>query len=399
MNSVKYLSPQSDESVQGFIFRVMLLNGWGDFTTLITHGGWGSEPSAPFESKQFFNVFDACLLLNVFEKQLDKYTEYSLFSDRFSHINLFRETFFPHKRKASCGSSIPLRFCRFCIEEQLYDKGFSYFKLEWLTDTFCKTHLTPMYEFKKSSSLAKIKNSLMSVLLADWEAVEELLSTPSFCGEPRQRSSLSLSRDERVVSFSPCAQRILVEYFMSHSDYYPTGCFSVADYGFLSAIQRKYFSKNQRRAQLTKNLEEVYEYEISSNYQRLMDFNAKNLELKQIRHFGKLHWLIKSKVRSCEFCFKHSSDEFRLCLAAGLIYYSGKGFSSKENLCDKSFERLELDIELHQRRLKISDGERVVCKSIEKSNHIAAVGGLEIYQRERELRLKAAAKALDSLIF
>lgn len=119
--------------------------------------GWGSEPSAPFESKQFFNVFDAYLLLNVFEKQLDKYTEYSLFSDRFSHINLFRETFFPRKRKASCGSSIPLRFCRFCIEDQLYDKGFSYFKLEWLTDTFCKAHLTLMYEFKKSSSFAKIK--------------------------------------------------------------------------------------------------------------------------------------------------------------------------------------------------------------------------------------------------
>lgn len=65
MNITKGLSPQSDESVQGFIFRVMLLNGWGDFTTLITHGGWGSEPSAPFESKQFFNVFDAYLLLNV----------------------------------------------------------------------------------------------------------------------------------------------------------------------------------------------------------------------------------------------------------------------------------------------------------------------------------------------
>ncbi|OAA06231.1 hypothetical protein LT23_04461 [Klebsiella pneumoniae] len=399
MNGAKGLGPQSDESVQGFILRVMLRNGWSDFTTLITNGGWGSEPSVPFEPKQFFNVFDAYLLLNIFEKQLDRHTEYSLFSDRFSHINLFLETFFPHKRKASCGSSIPLRFCRFCIEDQLDDKGFSYFKLEWLTDKFCKTHLTPMYEFKKNSSFAKIKNALMSVLLADWEEVEDLLSIPSFLGEPHQRSNLSLSGDERIVSFSPCAQRILVEYFMSRSDYYPTGCFSVADYGFLSAIQRNYFSKNQRRAQLTKNLEEVYEYEISYNYQRLMDFNVENLELKQIRHFGKLHWLIKSKVRSCESCFKHRSDDFRLCLAAGLIYYSGKGFSSKENLCDKSFERLELDIEFHQRRLKISDGERVVCKSIEKSNHIAAVGGPEIYQRERELRLKAAAKALDLLIF
>lgn len=38
MNSAKGLGQQSDESAQGVILRVMLRNGWGDFTTLITNG-------------------------------------------------------------------------------------------------------------------------------------------------------------------------------------------------------------------------------------------------------------------------------------------------------------------------------------------------------------------------
>lgn len=114
-----------------------------------------------------------------------------------------------------------------------------------------------------------------------------------------------------------------------------------------------------------------------------------------IHHFGKGHWVIKSTSRKCVDCLRHNVDDFRSCPAAGIISCTGGYLSSAENQCDKSLDSLESDVELHQRRLKVTDGERFVRDSIEKSRAITAAGGPQAYRREREARLKAAAKALD----
>src|SRR5690625_6353993 len=102
-----------------------------------------------------------------------------------------------------------------------------------------------------------------------------------------------------MLSFSPCAKKELVEYFMSSSDYYPTGFSSIADYGLLSMIQRDLLFKKRKRDSLQKHLEEAYEHELSNNYHSLMEHCAKDLEIIAICHFGKEHW-VRSEEHTSE---------------------------------------------------------------------------------------------------
>ena len=298
MSQASGICPQSDESLQSFILRVMIRVGWSDVTTLITHGGWGNNPSVPYEIKQEFDAFNASVLLDLFENQYYTNKKYSLFDKRFSHISLFQETFFPHKKKTFCGSRVPLRFCRACIEKQIYERGFSYFKLAWLYETFCEFHATPLLKVKESLSLSKIRNTLKFVFLADWPEILDLVSEEVLPeNEHYKIEELDLTRDNRMLSFSPCAKKELVEYFMSSSDYYPTGFSSIADYGFLSKIQRDLLFKKRKRDSLKNHLEEAYEHELSNNYHSLMEHCIKDLEIIAICHFGKEHWVIKPNNR------------------------------------------------------------------------------------------------------
>lgn len=121
MSQASGICHQSDELLQSFILRVMIRVGWSDVTTLITYGGWGNNPSVSYEIKQEFDAFNASVLLDLFENQYYANKKYSLFNKRFLHISLFQETFFPHKKKTFCGSRVPLRFCRACIEKQIYE--------------------------------------------------------------------------------------------------------------------------------------------------------------------------------------------------------------------------------------------------------------------------------------
>ncbi len=394
------ICPQSDESLQSFIHRMMLRVGWSDFTTIITHGGWGSNPSVPYEVKQEFDAFDASILLELFENQYYANKKHSLFDGRFLHIRLFEETFFPRKKKTSCGSRVPLRFCRACIEKQIYEMGFSYFKLTWLYETFCDIHLAPLLKIKEGLSISKIRNTLSFVLLADWSEILDGVSEEVLLEDERYKTEiLDLKRGNRMLSFSPCAKKKLLEYFMSSSDYCQTGFSSIADYGFLSKVQRDLLFKKRRRESLQNHLEEDYEHELSNNYHSLMEHCIKDLETIAICYFGKEHWVIKPNNIKCVDCLRRNVENFRSCPAAGIISCTGGYLSSAENQCDKSLDNLESDVELHQRRLKVTDGERFVRDSIEKSRAITAAGGPQAYRREREARLKAAAKALDPQIF
>lgn len=129
---------------------------------------------------------------------------------------------------------MPLRFCRACIEKQLYERGFAYFKLDWLYEVFCEIHATPLLKVKESLSLSKTRNTLKFVFLADWPEILDVVSEEVLPDDEHYKiEELDLTGDNRMLSFSPCAKKELVEYFMSSSDYYPTGCSSIADYGFL----------------------------------------------------------------------------------------------------------------------------------------------------------------------
>ncbi|WP_407228271.1 hypothetical protein [Escherichia coli] len=122
-------------------------------------------------------------------------------------------------------------------------------------EAFCEIHATPLLKVKESLSLSKIKNTLKFVFLADWHEILDVVSEEVLLEDEHHKIEESdLTRYNRMLSFSPCAKRGLVEYFMSSSDYYPTGCSSIADYGFLSKIQRDLlFKKKKEKGFVTKS--------------------------------------------------------------------------------------------------------------------------------------------------
>lgn len=391
-------SPKYDESIHSFFLRIMLRAGLEDFTTIITLGGWGETPSIPYDVRHELNNYSVYFLFELFEKQFHLENCQGLFDNRLSYIHLFNEAFFPDKKKSFCGSRLPLRFCLHCIEEQLLDEGFTYFKLDWLSETFCNVHFTPLHKIRKGLSFSKTRDTLKSITLAEWNEISDFISIetlhPTVFGK---KSSSDDFIEKTSVCFAPCAKKDLIKYFMNRMDYYPKGCFSVADYGFLSEIQRKMcFSKN-KRSFLEKQLEDAYEYELENNYSFLMEFCNKAIEINKVSCFDIDYWVMKSNSKKCLDCVINNSVDSKSCPAMDMISYPAKVFFKQENICDKYLYDLEMRVEFYQNRLRVNYGERFVWGSIEKSRAIHYSGGLDSYRKRREIRLKLAAKALVDL--
>ena len=59
---------------------------------------------------------------------------------------------------------------------------------------------------------------------------------------------------------------------------------------------------------------------------------------------------------------------------------------------------LQLDIQLHQNRLKLTDGERHIQESIIRSKAIADAGGLQAYHGKQKAKIVAAVAVIDDLL-
>lgn len=351
-------SPKYDESIHSFFLRVMLRAGLEDFTTIITLGGWGEIPSIPYDVRHELNKYDICFLFELFEKQFHLGNCQGLFDNRLSYIHPFNEAFFPDKKKSFCGSRLPLRFCRRCIEEQLLNEGFTYFKLDWLSVGFCNVHYTPLHKIRDGLSFSKTRDTLKSIILAEWNEVSDSISIeashPAVFGK---KSNSGNFIEKTSVSFTPCAKRDLIKYFMKRADYYPEGCFSVADYGLISEIQRNMVFNKNKMDLIETQLEDAYEYELEKNYSLLMGFCKKNLKINKISFFNIDHWVIKSNTMQCLDCLRGSYFDSHSCPSLGVIYYPAKIFSEQRNICDKFLCSIEERVEFYQNWLRLS-GER-----------------------------------------
>ncbi|MFS1161262.1 hypothetical protein [Aeromonas salmonicida] len=392
------ISPKIDESIQSFIFRIIIRTGWEDFSTVITHGGWGKIPSVPYDIRCDINSHDWCFLFEKFESQLYVGKDFSLFRNRFSHATLFRETFFPNKKKSSCGSSVPLRFCRFCIENQLVEQGFSYFKLDWLNKKFCNVHSVPLHKIRDCLSISETRDTLKSIIFAEWDKISDFISMElSHSTVVSKKPRFDDAKAMLAISFANCAKRDLIRYFTNQKDCCPNGLFSVADYGLLSEQDRYLIFVKRKVAFLKKQLEDAYDYGLENSYSSLMGYCNRFIEYKRVIFFGVEHYIMKSKERQCLACLMDNCIYFRSCSAVGVISYPTGVDPKQENICDKFLDDIERRVELYQKQLKVDYGERFVRRSIERSKEIRASGGLELYRIKRKSRLKLAAKALDDL--
>ncbi|WP_448512349.1 hypothetical protein [Photorhabdus laumondii] len=165
--------------MQSFIFRVLKRTGYSDFSTVLTNGGWGDKPNIPYQARSEFETFNPNDLFVLYEK--NKYVNRTYFSSPFSLKSLFIDVFYPEKQKSYSGQHVQIRYYQKCIEKQLYNLGYAYFKADWLKSSGCHIHNEQLNVVENRLSLNEtseaIKNSLtgkgsVAGSLVSWKTVE-----------------------------------------------------------------------------------------------------------------------------------------------------------------------------------------------------------------------------------
>jgi len=363
------LGPVLGESLNSFIYRVLVRTGYRNFSTVLTSYGWVIKPSVPFEARKEFEIFDSSELLKLFERSIVYNQKISIFHRHFEHLLVpdnntqsnqqkttsFREVFYPMKRKGSAGQSAEISFCNKCIQDQIKQHGFAFFKLEWEHEARCLSHSKRLLKLGHTSSLAQIVNNIQQVLkgkipLLSIE-VQKNLHKLSIGG----RSGFSFM----ATKFAPCAQKAVVKYLTNNSNYYPAGYNELVDYKLLNDIDRVLLGKWRLRKFINMFIEDFYEEATENDYDGLMTFLNAEMELVKVYYEDDIvrtgeRWLVKNKNINCHKCAFSLTIGTNECPASKLILkwrdypLEDRLVSIDATICDKKIGELDYQIYLHQ---------------------------------------------------
>lgn len=165
-----------NESVQSFILRTLFRNGALDFSTICENCRWGLCPSVPFEYVHLLSQIDIKKLQKLYKSTnpviRDNYGNIigkQFFQKYNFRLTLpFKSTFFPSKKKMGCGPKTLIRYCRHCIKEQVKERGFHYFKYQWLYQHYCEVHNYPLEVLNNSATKTAIQNISDLSFLPSW---------------------------------------------------------------------------------------------------------------------------------------------------------------------------------------------------------------------------------------
>lgn len=165
-----------NESIQSFILRTLSRNGASDLSTICEKCYWGLCPSVPLEHAHLFSQIDIKKLQQLYKRTnpiiRDNYGNIigKLFKEKYDfRLTLtFKSTFFPFKKKTGCGPKTTIRYCRHCIREQVKERGFHYFKHQWLYLYDCEVHDYPLETLNNSAKKTPIQNILDLSFLPSW---------------------------------------------------------------------------------------------------------------------------------------------------------------------------------------------------------------------------------------
>lgn len=165
-----------NESIQSFILRTLARNGVLDSSTICEKCNWGLCPSVPFEHAHLFSHIDIKTLQKLYKSTnpiiRDIYGNVigNQFFEKydFGLTLTFKNTFFPSKKKTGCGPKTSIRYCRHCIKEQIEERGFHYFKYQWLFQNNCEVHDYPLETFSNFTTKESIQNILDISFLPSW---------------------------------------------------------------------------------------------------------------------------------------------------------------------------------------------------------------------------------------
>jgi hypothetical protein len=200
---------QGDESVQSFIFRVLMLNGESDFAGVLNRmGEWRAFPFVATMYSHLFRPYDPEYLLSVLQRSAIANPVAGMFSNPLSHFELVPTVFrngVENYSQQTQNNYLKVNFCVDCIADDLKNCGFGFFRAEWLNQKYCHHHKKALFNLTgKSQSVAasNIQKALRGEIPTKCEQYD--------CyGE---QTSLGTDVVENDVKFAPCLQKRLLHW-------------------------------------------------------------------------------------------------------------------------------------------------------------------------------------------
>ena len=131
------LSPLEEESIHSFLIRTLMCQGYilgtAGLNGIVNQRGYvnalphlDSTRSVVFNDFSDEDVIDLIIkhspIIKIFKDDIDKFKKYLFYGKTLSSSSLFPS------------GKTKLRYCHFCLFEQMSAHGFTWFKLEWLFD-------------------------------------------------------------------------------------------------------------------------------------------------------------------------------------------------------------------------------------------------------------------------
>ncbi|EIU7557774.1 hypothetical protein AB7W40_16725 [Providencia rettgeri] len=377
--------PMPDESLNSFIYRVLRRSGHRCFHSILMAGGWGDKPSVPLSAKHEFKFLDRYLKLDLYERTFrQEKNQVSIFSNPISHVNNLNKTFSPTKYVKSCGNTIQIKFCRKCIDVQIKESGFSYFKYEWLYEDFCKVHQSILHAIDSRVSRKEIFEVVQYILSGN--CVDRFLckTLDGFYAY----TSWPLSKSE--IKFAPCVKPLLINHFKSKSTCYHNGYTELVDYGYLTNKERQATIKHKRSEEIKFSLEEYLDFYLEFDYESIIEFLKEQLKLQSFslakaNLHKRIYKVWKDRKSNCSLC-KININFGEMCPVAeqSQVYFK-KAVSILDvhipprNICEDKLSEMIDKVYSHQENIGVRDGEILVRKNIEKYELHSSYGGEKAY--------------------
>ncbi|WP_434526370.1 hypothetical protein [Photorhabdus asymbiotica] len=290
--------PALGESLQSFIFRVLDRNGFGDFSTIVTGGGWGDKPSVPYYARSEFEVIDPNGLFRLYVKNTKR--SHTCFSSPLPLTPSFIETFYPEQQKSYSGQHIQIRYCQDCTEKQLYELGYAYFKVDWLNAVNCSVHSCQLYVVSHGLSRGETIKSIKDILIGKGALVEKT-DLKIAVVEP------SPSFSEVDLFFATCAKEAIFDCIFFDEKLCPDDYTDLIPIGLLRQENSYHPTWGARRRSLLRNIECYYELAIERSYIQIMSYISSTMLVESVptpcasfKSSGK--FLLKVTSKSCTDC-------------------------------------------------------------------------------------------------
>ena len=198
---------QGDESVQSFIFRVLMINGENDFSGVINqHGKWRAFPFVKTIQSEIFKHYDKEELLEILQRSGIAKPIVGMFSSPVEHFELVPAVFrhgIQNYNMKSQNTFLRINFCRDCIADDLRNLGFGYFRSAWLNEKYCHRHKKNLFTLT-SSNLGSGVSSLKDALRGDILAESRECDFEPICFDSNVK--------EEEIKFAPCMQKALLHW-------------------------------------------------------------------------------------------------------------------------------------------------------------------------------------------